>query len=119
MGCLVSGLVYALESTYSGNYIVPEFQSGFYPEQYEVRVGKKLQRGLENFFLGWLEIPHQIRLEMEREKKEYYDRRPIAFFRGFGKGLGRATLRTAVGFYEIFTLPYAQEPILEEMHEWW
>ncbi len=110
--------LHALESTFAGNYIVPEHQSGYNAEAYEVEAGRKFQRGAENFFLGWLEIPHGVKSEWYYRKQEYLDPTFESFFVGLGKGTLNAAGRTGVGLYEIFTALYPQDPILPEMSEW-
>ncbi len=108
----------AIDSAYSGNFIVPENQSGFREEQYEMKAGQKLERGAKNFALGWLEIPHGVKSEYYYRKQEYLDRTPESFFIGLFKGFVNAVGRTGVGLYEVFTFPYAQDPIVEDMDEW-
>ncbi len=112
------GMVKAADSPYSGNFIIPESQSGFKEEKYETQTGIKLERGAKNFFLGWLEIPHGVKSEYYYRKQEYLPRTPESFFVGLFKGFVNAGGRMGVGLYEVFTFPYAQEPILEEMDEW-
>lgn len=113
-----SPALYAVESPYSGNFIVPENQSGFKEEAYEGAVVGKLERGVKNFFLGFLEIPHGIKGEYEYRKQQYLPGNLEALFIGAFKGLLNAGGRMAVGLYEGFTFPYPQEPILPEMEEW-
>ena len=106
------------EGSYSGSYIVPEAQTGFEAEEYEAKVGEKFLRGVENFFLSPLEIPHGVKREISKRRQEYLPTGVetvfIGLFRGFMRGLGRA----GVGLYEAVTFPYPQEPILEEMDQW-
>lgn len=108
----------ALDSGYSGNYIIPEAQSGFYQEQYEVSVTRKLQRGLENFFLSPLEIPHGVKTQITLRKSEYLPVGIESVILGLFRGLGGTVRRAAVGFYEGVTFIYPQGPILEELDEW-
>ena len=106
------------DTTFSGNYGIPEHQDGFMREEYDERMGDKLQRGLKNFFLGWLEVPHGVKTEVRHRKAEYlpvgFETYPLGILKGAYKWAGR----TAVGFYEVVTFPYAQGPIIEEMEEW-
>lgn len=106
------------DTTFSGNYGIPDHQDGFLSEEYDERVGVKLQRGLKNFFLGWLEVPHGVKTEVQHRKAEYlpvgFETYPLGILKGAYKWAGR----TAVGFYEVVTFPYAQGPIIEEMEEW-
>ena len=106
------------ETAFAGNYLVPENQSGFSQEQYEVKVGRKLQRGAENFFLGWLEIPHGVKKEYMERKSEYLTMGVEPFFLGLFHGFMAGSKRTAIGLYEMISSPYPQEPVLEPMDEW-
>ena len=115
---LFSPAAMALDSGYSGNYLVVEAQSGFYQEQYEVSTMRKLQRGLENFFLSPLEIPYGIKTQQVIRRSEYLPVGIESIFLGFFRGVGGALRRAGVGFYEGVTFLYPQDPILEEMDEW-
>ena len=108
----------ALENTFSGNYIVPEQQSGFKAEAYEANSAQKLERGALNLTLSWLEIPHSIKAEGHRRKQEYLPVGVDTFFIGLVKGVDHMFIRAGVGFYEILTFRYPQGPILDEMDEW-
>ena len=111
--------IMALDTAFSGNYIVPETQSGFYQEQYELRVGRQFQRGLENLLLGWLEIPHYIKREYYVRSEQQLPGGVETFFIGLFKGIWYGTGRRLVGAYEILTAVYPQdEPILQDMSEW-
>ncbi len=111
-------LLMAVDSSYSGNFIVPENQSGFKEEAYEAKAVGKLERGAKNFFLGFLEIPHSVKSEYEYRKQEYLPGNLEAFFIGAFKGVLNAGGRMGVGLYEGVTFAYPQEPILPEMEEW-
>ncbi len=115
---LSASAAHALDTGYTGNYLIPEAQSGFYQEQYEVSIGKKLQRGLENFFLSPLEIPHGVKTQIVYRKAEYLPVGIESVVLGLFRGFGGAVRRAAVGFYEVVTCVYPQGPILEEMQEW-
>ncbi len=108
----------AVETAYSGNFIVPENQSGFLEEGYEVQVGRKLERGLKNFFLSPLEIPHGVKGEIYYRRQQYLPAGIETFFIGAFKGGVNMFGRAGVGFYEVLTCPYAQGPVIEEMEEW-
>lgn len=108
----------ALENTFSGNYIVPEQQSGFKAEAYEANSAQKFERGALNLTLSWLEIPHSIKAEGHRRKREYLPVGVETFFIGMVKGTVRTVVRAGVGIYEMITFRYPQTPILEEMDEW-
>ena len=108
----------SLDTGFSGNYIIPDAQSGFYEEQYEVSVSQKLQRGLENFFMSPLEIPHGVKTQMVIRKSEYLPVGIESVILGLFRGFGGAIRRAAVGLYEGVTCLYPQGPILEEMDEW-
>ena len=113
---LPSGL--ALENTFSGNYIVPEQQSGFKAEAYEANSAQKFERGALNLTLSWLESPHSIKAEGHRRKQEYLPVGIETFFIGFVKGTVRTMVRAGVGVYEMITFRYPQGPIVEDMDEW-
>jgi putative exosortase-associated protein (TIGR04073 family) len=108
----------ATDTSFSGNFIGPESQSGFLEEQYESKAGAKMLRGLKNFFLSPLEIPHGVKTEYYVRKQEYLPAGIETFFLGTFKGFLNMFKRAGVGFYEFFTFPYAQDPIIEEMEEW-
>ncbi len=108
----------AVTSTYADNFTVPETQSGYAEEHYETKAAQKLQRGLENFFLGFLEVPQGVKEQFAERKSEYLPVGIESFFIGALRGFGNGVKRMAVGFYEVFTFPYAQGPILEEMSDW-
>lgn len=105
-------------TSYVGNYAVPEDQPGYVEEQYEIKATRKLHRGLENFFLSPLEIPHGVKTEYARRKSEYLPVGIESFFIGTFNGFLNGFKRAGVGLYEIVTFPYAQGPILEEMKDW-
>lgn len=109
---------FSMETSYDRNFVVPEMQSGFKTELYEAKAIGKLERGLQNFFLGWLEIPHGVKGEYYYRKQEYLPGGIEPFFIGAFKGFFNAAGRTAVGIYETFTFPFPQEPILQEFDEW-
>ena len=110
--------LYALDTTFAGNYIVPELHTGYEAEQYEVGVGKKLQRGLENFFLSPLEVPHGVKVAISERKREYLPAGIETVFLGAFRGIFNGFGRAGIGLYEVFTSPYPQGPIIEEMDEW-
>lgn len=107
-----------MEYDYAGSYAVPEHMSGFSGEEYERRAGKKLERGLKNFFLGFLEVPHGVKTEIAYREREYLPTGIETFFIGAFKGTMKGVGRMGVGLYETFTFPYAQGPIIQEMDEW-
>ncbi|MSR77233.1 MAG: hypothetical protein EXS63_03255 [Candidatus Omnitrophica bacterium] len=117
-GCLTAPTAFGMESSSDQSFIIPESQSGFKAEAYEVKAGVKLERGLQNLFLARLEIPQGVKEEYADRKK---DDRPAgigAFMMGTIKGSFNAIKRTVVGGYEIATFPFPQEPILLEFDEW-
>lgn len=117
--CLFWGAAaWPADSSFSGNFVIPENQSGFKEEMYETRVGKKAERGMKNFVLSFLEVPHSIKGEYYYRKQEYLPAGLETFFIGTFKGILNAFGRAGVGFYEFFTSPYPQDPILPEMEEW-
>ncbi len=82
------------------------------PSHYSEKVNAKLGRGIENFFVGWMEFPHQIK----KTNKEGGALQASTL--GVGKGLVFTLARMGVGVYEIFTFPFAQDPIMDSMEEW-
>jgi putative exosortase-associated protein (TIGR04073 family) len=115
---LFSSAAASADSTFAGNYMIPEHQSGFMEEQYEAKSVKKLQRGAENFILGPLEVPHGVKTEFARRRSEYLPVGIESFFIGALRGVGNGFKRSFVGLYEMFTFPYPQEPIVEELDAW-
>ena len=108
----------ALENTFSGNYVVPEQQSGFKAEAYESNSAKKIERGALNLTLSWLEIPHGIKAEVHRRRQEYLPVGVETVFIGLMKGVVQTIVRAGVGAYEIVTFRFPQDPILEDMDQW-
>ena len=118
LSCFFWRVGFALESTYSGNYVLVEHQSGFLQEEYEEEISRKFQRGAENFCLGWLEVPQGVKSEIGFRRSEYLSAGIETFFIGAFKGAIRGFARTAVGLYEMFSFPYPQGPIMQEMEYW-
>ena len=116
--CAAPRLFASLDTTYSGNFAVPESQAGFVEEQYESKSMKKLQRGAENVFLSPLEVPHGVKTEYMRRNSEYLPVGVESFFVGTARGIGNGFKRFGVGLFEVFTFPFPQEPIVEEFNEW-
>ena len=115
---ILTRISWAEDTTFSGNFLVPETQTGFVGEEYEVLVGQKLQRGAENFFTGPMEIFQGIKAESARRKSEYLPTGVETFFIGTMRGFGHAIERSAVGLFEMVTCVYPQKPILPELNEW-
>ena len=105
------------DTAFSGNFIQPDQQSGFEAEHYEANVGRKMLRGAENFFLGFLEVPHSIKTEFAQQKADYLDPGVLAFSKGFVDGVGKTAYRMGVGFYEFFSSPIPQRPILPDLEQ--
>lgn len=105
-------------SSYADNFTIPEAQAGASGESYEGKAARKLQRGIENFFLCSLEIPQGIKAEAAQRKSEYLPVGLESFFIGTVRGVGNGFKRMGVGLYEMFTFTYAQDPILPEMSDW-
>lgn len=116
--CGASSLYASLDTTYSGNFAVPESQAGFVEEQYEAKSMKKLQRGAENIVLSPLEVPHGVKTEYMRRNSEYLPVGVESFFLGTLRGVGNGFKRFGVGLFEVFTFPFPQDPIVEEFDEW-
>ena len=110
--------VSAVESSYSGNYVQPETQAGYYAEHYEGLSGQKLQRGLENIGLCFLEIPQTMKVEYVRRKQDYLPAGIETFFLGFFRGVLRTAGRALVGVYEVVTFAQPQGPIMPEIQDW-
>ena len=115
---IFSPFLWAVENEFSGNYLLPEMQSGFQEEQYEVKAGEKFLRGAQNFFLSPLEVPHNVKKEMIERKQEYLPVSIESVFIGAFKGIGYGLGRAGVGLYEMITFPYPQRPVMQEMEEW-
>jgi len=79
---------------------------------YSERIADKLGRGIENVFVGWLEVPHQI-VKTTKEKNVWQGASV-----GFGKGLFNTVERMGVGVYEVLTFPYPQKPIMPTTENW-
>ena len=79
---------------------------------YSERIADKLGRGIENLFVGWLEIPYEIG-KVSKEKGVWQGSTV-----GVGKGIGYTVGRMVTGVYEIVTFPYPQEPIFSLMDSW-
>lgn len=109
---------FAADTAFSGNFIVPEAQSGFSQEQYEVKAVQKLQRGAENFLLSPLEVPQGVKAEIAGRRSEYLPVGMETVIVGAVRGFVNGAKRWGVGVYEIFTFVYPQEPILPEFQEW-
>lgn len=80
-------------------------------EQYELDGAfHKLGRGVENFLMGWIELPYNV-------EREYSSHRPVTTFTvGLTKGAIKGLVRTGVGLYEVVTclIPYPEHfaPVL-------
>jgi len=75
-----------------------------YDAAYADGSGRKLERGLSNATMGWMEIPRQITKEGQQNGIA------AACFWGPIKGLGQAITRTAAGAYETVTFPVPTHP---------
>lgn len=107
-----------MTSSYADNFALPETQSGYAEEGYEVKCFQKLQRGAENVCMSFLEIFQGVKAERARRKADYLPVGAESFFIGILRGVGNGVKRLGVGFYEMITFPYAQGPILEELSDW-
>lgn len=112
------GTAGAVTSSYDRNSVVPVVSGVTPAEQYEMSSASKLERGMENFFLGWLEIPHGIKSEYYYRRQRSLDGGIEPFFIGTLRGTLNAVGRTAVGFYETVFFLIPQDPILEDMSQW-
>lgn len=64
----------------------------------------KLTRGGINIVTGWVEIPKRVS-ETSQESGT-----AAGFTWGLLRGVGHAFIRTAAGFYELFTFPFPAPP---------
>ena len=64
----------------------------------------KLGRGFVNIVTGWVEIPKRVS-ETSRAQGT-----AAGWTWGLLRGLGRGFVRTAAGFYELFTFPFPAPP---------
>lgn len=105
------------EGPYFSNYLIPEAQSGFEAENYEVASTKKLLRGAENFFLCFLEVPQGIKSEVAYRREGFLPVGVETVVLGAVKGIGRGAKRMGVGFFEAITFIVPQPPILPEIKD--
>ncbi len=64
----------------------------------------KLGRGFVNIVTGWVEIPKRIQETSQSQGAA------AGFTWGLLRGLGHGFIRTAAGFYELFTFPFPAPP---------
>ena len=69
----------------------------------------KLTRGGVNVITGWVEIPKRIQ-ETSQTSGPW-----AGFTWGLLRGLGHGFVRTAAGFYELFTFPFPAPPGYESV----
>ncbi len=69
----------------------------------------KLTRGAVNVVTGWVEIPKRIHETTESSGAA------AGFTWGLLRGLGHGFIRTAAGFYEVFTFPFPAPPGYESV----
>ena len=67
----------------------------------------KLARGAVNVFTGWVEIPKRI------SETSQTSGTAAGLTWGLLRGLGYGFIRTAAGFYELFTFPFPAPPNYE------
>src|SRR3990167_5427962 len=71
----------------------------------------KLGRGCLNIVTGWVEIPKRVQETSQKSG-------PAAGFTlGLLRGIGYGFVRTAAGFYELFTFPFPAPPEYEPVIE--
>lgn len=75
-----------------------------YDAEYANGTGRKLERGVSNAALGWMDIPREI----SRQGKEHGVLHAV--FVGPFVGAGKAVVRTAAGVYEAATFPIPTPP---------
>ena len=71
----------------------------------------KLTRGAANVVTGWVEIPKRIQ-ETSQTSGAF-----AGWTWGLVRGLGHGFIRTAAGFYELFTFPFPAPPGYEPVIE--
>jgi len=84
------------------------------PAGAEMDVGKgvgKLARGFVNVVTGWVEVPKRIYETSQTSGAA------AGFTWGTLRGLGYGFVRTAAGFYEVFTFPFPAPPNYEPVIE--
>lgn len=64
----------------------------------------KLTRGFINIVTGWVEIPKRV------QETSQTSGTAAGFTWGILRGLGHGFIRTAAGFYELFTFPFPAPP---------
>lgn len=64
----------------------------------------KLTRGAINTVTGWVEIPKRV------QETSQVSGAAAGFTWGLLRGLGHGFIRTAAGFYELFTFPFPAPP---------
>jgi putative exosortase-associated protein (TIGR04073 family) len=69
----------------------------------------KLTRGFINIVTGWVEVPKRIH-ETSQESGA-----AAGFTWGLLRGMGHGFIRTAAGFYELFTFPFPAPPGYESV----
>ena len=75
-----------------------------YDAAYASGAGRKLERGVSNVTMGWMEIPREITRQGQQKGTA------AAIFLGPVIGLGSAIGRTAAGAYETLTFPLGSHP---------
>ena len=64
----------------------------------------KLTRGVINIVTGWVEIPKRVSETSQTSGSA------AGFTWGILRGIGHGFIRTAAGFYELFTFPFPAPP---------
>ncbi len=64
----------------------------------------KLTRGAVNIVTGWVEVPKRV------QETSQTSGTMAGFTWGILRGLGHGFIRTAAGFYELFTFPFPAPP---------
>jgi putative exosortase-associated protein (TIGR04073 family) len=68
-------------------------------------------RGFVNIVTGWVEVPKRI------QETSGQDGAAAGFTWGLLRGIGHGFIRTAAGFYELFTFPFPAPPNYEPVIE--
>ena len=69
----------------------------------------KLTRGFVNLVTGWVEVPKRV------QETSAIDGAAAGFTWGILRGIGYGFMRTAAGFYELFTFPFPAPPGYESV----
>jgi putative exosortase-associated protein (TIGR04073 family) len=78
---------------------------------YADNAGDKLIRGAGNILTSWVEVPHQVSVEIKESNSI------MGITVGLARGLGMMVARTFIGVYEVATFPVPIPEFYEPMIE--